>query len=163
MALLTLMLLKAQMPDLTARMFWALRSLRQTRMHVVGTANLPADGPVILVTNCRDAAECRNVVSATDRYVKVVAAKMTDAQFVRTAQRVHDGTVIALSAEAGVMLPVLQKQVAAAYIPVYYGHGPDAKTLRVAFGSPLPSGAKPDDVEAAFATAAALPDEEAAH
>lgn len=163
MALVTLMLLRAQMPDLTDRMIWVLRSLRQTRMHVVGTANLPGDGPVVLVTNCRDATECRNVVSATDRYVKIVAEKMTDAQFVRTAQRVHDGTIIALAGEADAMLAVLQKHVPAMYLPVYFGPGPDGKTPRVAFGTPLPDGATATDLVAGLDAAAALPEEEAAH
>ncbi len=163
MALLTLMLLKSQMPDLTARMVWAFRSLRQTRMHVVGTANIPAIGPLVLVSNCPDATACRNVVSATDRYVHVVVGKMSDAQFVRLAQLVQDGTVIELTTDARAMLPALQKQVPATYLPVYYGPGPDGRTMRVAFGLPLPARATPSDVQAAFGAAAALPDEEAAH
>jgi len=54
MALLTLGLLWSQMPDLFSRAGWVLRSLGAVRLRAFGTDHVPANGPVILVTNCRD-------------------------------------------------------------------------------------------------------------
>ncbi|MFO0807124.1 MAG: MFS transporter [Gemmataceae bacterium] len=163
MAILTLMLLKSQMPDLTSRMIWALHSLRQTKMHVVGTGNLPSDGPVVLITNCRDAVECRNVVSATDRYVEFVVTKLSESQMAATVAKIENETIIALAGDANELLEVLQKRVRATFLPTYFGPGPDATTFRVAFGTPLPVASKLGDLRSAIAAAAALSEAEEVH
>src|SRR5262249_56525142 len=50
-SLLILLVLCRQMPDLPARALWVLRSLGQTRLHVVGTYHLPTDRPARLAPN----------------------------------------------------------------------------------------------------------------
>jgi MFS family permease len=162
MALLTLGLLWWQMPDLFARAGWVLRAAGVTRrLHAVGTHFLPAEGPVVLVTNCRDETARRNVVAATERTVRFVRTKLTDAALATEMRGVQTGTVLALAAEAEGLLPVLQDRLAATYLPVYHGPAPTGDgTLRVAFGPPLPAHSDSATVAAAIQSAAALPEEE---
>jgi MFS family permease len=162
MALLTLGLLWWQMPDLFARAGWVLRASGVTRrLHAVGTHFLPADGPVVLMTNCRDETSRRNVVAATERTVRFVSTKLTDAALATEMCAVQAGTVLALAAEAEGLLPVLQDRLAATYLPVYHGPAPAGDgTLRVAFGPPLPAHADSAAAAAAIQSAAALPEEE---
>ena len=161
-ALLTLGLLWWQMPDLFARAAWVLRAANITRrLHAVGTHFLPADGPTVLVTNCRDETSRRNVVAATERTVRFVETKLSDASLEAALRSVRAGAVLALSADAEELLPILRDRLPATYLPVY--HGPalvGGGTLRVAFGPPLPPDATPKMVAAAIRAAAALPEEE---
>ena len=67
MALITLaFLLCFELPDIFARMGWVMRNaghlVRQNRLHVIGTAHVPAIGPVLLVPNCAD-QRCRRTLS----------------------------------------------------------------------------------------------------
>ncbi len=171
MALATLGLLIYLMPDLLSRSAWVLRAPRQTRLlHAVGTHNVPADGPVVLATNCRDEAARRNVVAATERTVHFVSTKLTDAGLAEAVQTVRAGEVLALSDGATDLLPELRAHAPAACLPVYYGPalvGGDGVTpggvLRVAFGPPLPDTASPEQVRAAIRAAGAMPDEEEEH
>jgi MFS family permease len=167
MSLGTLGLLWIQMPDLFARAAWVLRSLRQTRLHVVGTVHLPTDGPVVLVTNCRGNGACRSVVAATDRPVSLVRTKLSEERLGEAIREVQSGYVLALAAEAAELLPALQERLAATYLPVYYGpvlaegDGPvPGGPLRVAFGPPLSDGAAPEEVHAAIHQAGAMSEKE---
>jgi hypothetical protein len=164
-SLLILLVLYQQMPDLLSRAFWVLRSLRQTRLHVVGTYHLPTDGPVVLATNCRTEADRRNVIAATDRLVQFVAPDLSEGGL-RAALR-HDA-VLALAANDIERLSSLQARLTATYLPVY--HGPTLVTKngsaapagppRVAFGPPLPPGASPPEVANAIRQAGAMTEEE---
>jgi MFS family permease len=164
-SLLILLVLLQQMPDLLPRAFWVLRSLRQARLHVVGTYHLPTDGPTVLVTNCQTEADRRNVVAATDRLVRFVAPDLSDAELQHAMQ---SGAVLALAADAVGRLSSLQVRLAATYLPVY--HGPalaqkngsvaPAGPPRVAFGPPLPPNASPPEVENAIRQAGAMTEEE---
>jgi MFS family permease len=68
--LLTLVMLRRQLPDLFLRSLVWLRSLGRYRLRVVGIHNLPTDGPVILTTNCRQPESCLQVLGAVDRYAR---------------------------------------------------------------------------------------------
>jgi MFS family permease len=68
MTLFTLLLLRWRLPDLVLRSLLWLRSLGRYRLRVEGVQNLPADGPVILATNCRSTEGCLQVLAVTDRY-----------------------------------------------------------------------------------------------
>jgi MFS family permease len=166
-SLLMLVALCQQMPDLLSRAAWVVRSLGEVRLHVVGTEHVPIDGPVVLVTNCRDTRAYRDVVSGTERPVRFAYTKLTDDGLERAVRAVQAGTVLALSAEAADLLPVLQQRLPATYLPVYYGpmlaeqNGPVPDgTMRVAFGAPLPHDATPDDVQAAIRRAGAMSEAE---
>jgi MFS family permease len=159
MALLTLGLLWRQMPDLFSRAIWVLRAAKLTRtLHAVGTHFLPADGPVVLVTNCQDETCCRNVVAATERTVRFIRTKLTDDGLTKELRAVRSGAVLALAAEAIELLPILRERLPATYLPVYYGPSLTGDgTVRVAFGPPLES---LDDAAVAIRAAGAMPDEE---
>ncbi len=146
MALLTLGLLWFQMPDLFSRAGWVLRSLGAVRLRAFGTDHVPANGPVILVTNCRDETACRNVVAATERSVHFVRSKLSEEGLSAAIGLIQGGTVLAVAADVGeATLAELQARVAATVLPVYYGPGrAEGDThLRVAFGTPLPHDASP--------------------
>ena len=165
--LLTLLVLIRQMPDLPARAGWVVRTLRQvafakSHLRVFGTVHVPMDGPVVLATNCRDEASCRNVVAATERAVHFVRSKLSEDGLEEAAKKVRAGWVLALSAEAGeAALPGIEARVPATIVPVYYGPGraEGDSHLRVAFGPPLPAGATPAEVERAIQHAAAMPED----
>jgi MFS family permease len=161
-ALLTLGMLWREMPDLFSRAMWVLRAARMTRnLHAVGTHFLPGDGPTVLVTNCRDETSRRNVVAATERTVRFVQTKLTDDALAVELRAVQSGAVLALTADAEVLLPILQSRLPATYLPVY--HGPalvGEGAMRVAFGPPLPPDVSPEAVAAAIRAAASLPEEE---
>jgi hypothetical protein len=167
--LATLLILWWQMPDLLSRAAWVLRAFnRSRRLHAIGTHHLPADGPAVLVTNCRDEAACRDVVAATERAVRFVHTKLTDDALAAELRHVGRGAVLALSADAGELLPVLQTRLPATYLPVYHGPALAADgapipggPLRVAFGPPLPAVAAPDTVAVAILRAGSMPEEEA--
>lgn len=154
-----LLILMQQMPDLLSRAAWVLRAGKQTRrLHAVGTHFLPAVGPVVLVTNCRDEACYRNVNSATERTVRLVRSKLTEDRLGEELRAVHRGAVLALAADAVELLPLLRARLPATYLPVYYGPSLAGDgTLRVAFGPPLGPDA---DASAAIRAAGAMPDEE---
>src|SRR5207302_1173280 len=68
-----MVLLGMQLPDFFTRALLWLRSLRlRYRLQVVGMNNLPDDGPVILVTNCKTTQSCLQVLSATDRFTRFI-------------------------------------------------------------------------------------------
>jgi MFS family permease len=162
MALLTLGLLWWQMPDLLARAGWVVRTLGAVRLRAFGTDHVPANGPVILATNCRDDTACRNVVAATERSVHFVRNKLSEDGLEAAVRVIQGGTVLALAEDAGgATLAGLEARVAAAVLPVYYGPGRAAGDahVRVAFGPPLPADATPAEVEAAIRQAAAMPED----
>jgi MFS family permease len=161
-ALLTLGLLWFQMPDLFSRAGWVLRSLGAVRLRAFGTDHVPANGPVVLTTNCRDEAACHNVVAATERSVHFIRNKLSEDGLEAAIQMARGGTVLALAAEVGeATLAALQTRVAATVLPVYYGpgHAEGDNHLRVAFGPPLPHDATPGEVAAAIEQAAAMPED----
>jgi len=162
MALLTLGLLWFQMPDLLSRAGWVLRTLGQVRLRAFGTSHVPASGPVILATNCRDETACRNVNAATERSVHFVRNKLSEEGLEAAIRIIHGGSVLALAADVGeATLAALQARVAATVLPVYYGPGRAVGDthLRVAFGPPLPHDATPAEVEFAIQQAAAMPED----
>jgi MFS family permease len=170
MALLTLGLLVYQMPDLLARALWVLRKRGEIRLHVVGTDNVPVNGPVVMATNCRDETSRRDVVSATERPVRFVQTKLTDERLAEVLAEVRSGTVLALTEDAwATLLTAVQARLEATYVPVYHGPAlaaegngapPKAGTPRVAFGPPLPAHATPAEVRAAIRSAGAMTEEE---
>jgi hypothetical protein len=72
MTLLTLALLIRQLPDFLVRSLLWLSTHGRHQLRVVGISNLPAEGPVILATNCVRFQECMQVIAATDRYTRFV-------------------------------------------------------------------------------------------
>src|SRR5204863_1926927 len=113
-----------QMLDLFSRAGWVLRSLAAVRLRAFGTDHVPANGPVILVTNCRDESGCRNVVAATERSVHFVRNKLSEEGLEAAIRVIQGGTVLALAADVGdATLAALQARVAATVLPVYYGPG----------------------------------------
>jgi MFS family permease len=162
MALLTLGLLWFQMPDLLSRAGWVLRTLGQVRLRAFGTDHVPANGPVVLATNCRDETACRNVIAATQRSVHFVRNKLSEEGLEAAIRVIQGGTVLALAADVvEATLAALQARVAATILPVYYGPGraEGDSHLRVAFGPPLPHDATPAEVAAAIELAAAMPED----
>jgi len=168
MALMTLLLLWGRMPDLFSRAIWVIRTFGRTRLlRAVGTAHLPADGPVVLLTNCKDETACRDVVAATERAVSFITTKLSDQGLAEELKLVKNGRVLALSAQAEELLPKLQSTLPATYLPVYYGPTlhPDGSVrggryTRVAFGPPLPQAASHAEVVQAIQQAGSMADEE---
>jgi MFS family permease len=72
MTLGILILLCRQLPDFFVRTLLWLRSHGRFRFRVSGTNQLPADGPVILATNCERFQESLQVIAATDRYTRFI-------------------------------------------------------------------------------------------
>jgi MFS family permease len=72
MTLAILLLLCRQMPDFFVRSLVWVRSLGGVRLRVVGLNNLPAEGPVILATNCDQPEGCLKVLAATDRFTRFI-------------------------------------------------------------------------------------------
>lgn len=168
MALMTLLLLWGRMPDLFSRAIWVLRTFGRTRLlRAVGTVHLPADGPVVLLTNCKDETARRDVVAATERAVSFITTKLSDQRLAEELRLVRNGRVLALSAQAVELLPALQSQLPATYLPVYYGptlHSDGSvrggRYTRVAFGPPLPKSASHAQVVQAIQQAGSMADEE---
>lgn len=169
MALLTLLLLWGRMPDLFSRAIWVVRTFGRTRLlRAVGTAHLPADGPVVLITNCKDETARRDVVAATERAVSFITTKLSNQGLAEELRLVSNGRVLALSAQAEELLPKLQSTLPATYLPVYYGPTlhPDGSVrggryTRVAFGPPLQQSAGHAEVVQAIQQAGSMADEEA--
>jgi MFS family permease len=67
MTLLTLLLLWREMPGLFLRTLLWFRALGRYRLRPFRVANLPARGPVLLVTNAEGREGCLQVLAATDR------------------------------------------------------------------------------------------------
>jgi MFS family permease len=72
MTLGILLLLCRKLPDFFVRSLFWFKTLGKFRLKAVGMQHLPTEGPVILVTNCKDMQSCLQLVSATDRTTKVV-------------------------------------------------------------------------------------------
>src|SRR5262249_36697695 len=72
MTLGILLLLCRKLPDFFVRSVFWFKTLGKFRLKAVGMHHLPTEGPVILVTNCKDMQSCLQLVSATDRTTKVV-------------------------------------------------------------------------------------------
>jgi MFS family permease len=78
MTLGILILLCRQLPDFFVRALLWLRSHGRFRFRVSGTNQLPADGPVILATNCERFQESLQVIAATDRYTRFILLESAD-------------------------------------------------------------------------------------
>ncbi|HZT79528.1 MAG TPA: MFS transporter, partial [Gemmataceae bacterium] len=72
MTLATLFLLCRQLPDLFLRTLWWRHALARYRLRVLGIANLPGNGPVVLATNCDTVEGCLQVATSADRYSHLV-------------------------------------------------------------------------------------------
>jgi hypothetical protein len=72
MTLGILILLCRLLPDFFVRSLLWLRSHGRWRLKVVGLQNLPAEGPVLLATNCDRFKDCMQVVTATDRFTRFI-------------------------------------------------------------------------------------------
>jgi hypothetical protein len=68
-----LLLLWWQRPDFILRAISWLRSSRRRHLQALGLDNIPANGQVILVSNCRDFNHWVHVVSTLDRFARFVA------------------------------------------------------------------------------------------
>ncbi len=67
LTLLTLLLLRRQMPDLFLRTLIWMRTQPRYRLEIEGLNHLPDKGPVVVATNARGIEACLHVVSAIDR------------------------------------------------------------------------------------------------
>jgi len=72
MTLGILILLCRLLPDFFVRSLLWLRSHGRWRLKVIGLQNLPAEGPVLLATNCDRFKDCMQVVTATDRFTRFI-------------------------------------------------------------------------------------------
>jgi MFS family permease len=72
MTLITLLLLRLQLPDLLLRTVIWMRAQRLWRLKAEGATCVPSSGPALLVTNCRRVESCLQVLSATDRWTRFV-------------------------------------------------------------------------------------------
>lgn len=72
MTLGVLILLCRVLPDFFVRSLLWLRAQGRSRLKVVGLQNLPAEGPVLLATNCDRFKDCMQVVTATDRFTRFI-------------------------------------------------------------------------------------------
>jgi MFS family permease len=72
MTLVTLLLLRLQLPDLLLRTVIWIRALRLWRLKAEGVTCVPSSGAALLVTNCRRVESCLQVLSATDRWTRFV-------------------------------------------------------------------------------------------
>jgi hypothetical protein len=72
MTLGTLIALCRRLPDFFVRALLWLRSHGRHRPRVVGHPNLPCEGAAILATNCQNFEDALQLVSATDRFTRVV-------------------------------------------------------------------------------------------
>ena len=73
-----LLVLRSRVRDLSDRAVALVRSLFGPRFALEGLANIPGDGPVILLIETSDAAAIRAIRSAVDRYVAIFEPKIAD-------------------------------------------------------------------------------------
>ncbi len=168
----TLGLLWWRLPDLFARTrIWA-RSLGAYRMEVAGMSNLPAVGPIVLVTDAPTAEACARIISATDRATHFVLVQDEDGRALpghhlavvpnnalpgaweevarKAKEALAKGEVIGLSASdpegpAARLLPELSAPV----LPVHYAVVAGARgqeRVYVVGGPPLPPGSSVEAV-----------------
>jgi MFS family permease len=67
MTLLTLVLVRRELPDIMLRTRLWFRWLRRATLEVYGMQQLPENGPVILASNATQLQNCLQIVSSTDR------------------------------------------------------------------------------------------------
>jgi 1-acyl-sn-glycerol-3-phosphate acyltransferase len=72
MTLGILVLLCRLLPDFFVRSLLWVRAQGRSRLKVIGLQNLPAEGPVLLATNCDRFKDCMQVVTATDRFTRFI-------------------------------------------------------------------------------------------
>jgi MFS family permease len=72
MTLGILVLLCRLLPDFFVRSLLWLHAQGRSRLHVIGLQNLPAEGAVLLATNCDRFKDCMQVVTATDRFTRFI-------------------------------------------------------------------------------------------
>ncbi len=77
---ITLFVLIWQRPDFLIRALSWLRLPARRRLRAVNADHLPANGPLILATNCRGTEQWMYVVAVIDRYTRFVAPAVNDHQ-----------------------------------------------------------------------------------
>ncbi|MCC7086019.1 MAG: MFS transporter [Pirellulales bacterium] len=90
-----LLLLWWQRPDFMLRAISWLRSSRRRHLQALGLDNIPANGQVILVSNCRDFNHWVLVVSTLDRFARFVAPHDTGGDDFLRSLAVRNGVMIA--------------------------------------------------------------------
>ncbi|HTU93963.1 MAG TPA: MFS transporter [Gemmataceae bacterium] len=160
LTLLTLMLLRRQMPDLFLRTLIWLRTQPRYRLEIEGLNHLPDKGPVVVATNARDLEACLHIVSATDRATRFLlvddgqsaplpawlrlAAKGAslgrwlpgvngkDEQLLRRTieHELSRGGVVALACGSGRITERLLGELAVPLLPVWYEPAPQPERKR---------------------------------
>jgi hypothetical protein len=75
MTLLTLVLVRRELPDIILRTRLWFRWLRRATLEVYGMQQLPENGPVILATNATQLQSCLQIVSSTDRTTRFLCVE----------------------------------------------------------------------------------------
>jgi len=160
LTLVTLLLLRRQMPDLFLRTLIWLWTQPRYRLEIEGLDHLPDKGPVVLATNTRSLEACLHLVSATDRatgFLITDAAQIASlpawlrwavqwsslgqwlpgangADEHRVKQKIQHalahGRVVALSMEGGWIRERLLSELAAPVLPVWYEAAPKPEGRR---------------------------------
>ncbi len=78
LTLLTLVILRLQLPDLFLRTRLWFRWLRRARIEVAGMEHCPGDGAAVLAMSCRDSDECLQVLSASERTTRLLVLQGPD-------------------------------------------------------------------------------------
>jgi hypothetical protein len=135
MTLATLLLLWCQLPDLFRRTRLWCRWLRRCRLEPVGVHHLPADGPVLIVTNADGADECDQVLCATDRTTRVLPAT----ELGEASRALGRGDVVLLAGVDAQEATTELGNVPAPLLPVWIERVPEngKPKVYVVFGAPV--------------------------
>src|SRR5262245_17149875 len=96
-----LLVLRRRVRDLTDRAVTLVRGRAGLRFIPEGLANVPGDGPVVLLIDTTDPAAVRAIKSAIDRYVVVFEPKTTDPAQIEAAREVlRRGDVVGVMMDA---------------------------------------------------------------
>jgi MFS family permease len=78
LTLLTLVILRLQLPDLFLRTRLWFRWLGRARIEVASMEHCPGDGAAVLAMSCRDSDECLQVLSASERTTRLLVLQGPD-------------------------------------------------------------------------------------
>jgi MFS family permease len=160
MTLLTLLVLRKEMPDLLERTRWFLRGLRRGRPELAGMDNVPHDGPAILAIRSQGPDALRSVTTAIDRYIWVLPPKPGEAELGEAGRRLSEGHLVGVTLDTDAGAERVRRLHAlaprAAVVPVHCdGFGSrNGHPGRVVFGPPLPD---PEKLHEAVSAATPAP------
>jgi MFS family permease len=144
MTLFTLGLLLYFLPDLFQRTRIWFKTRFRLPLEVAGMLQLPASGPVIVVTDARGVDQSECVVSATDRVTHLLLTGEKDMLLKEGRQILAKGGVVGVSADGtgpGLLEELLQGPTVP-ILPVHYTEqmGPKGQTAYVIAGTLLTAG-----------------------